>query len=287
MFTKQTFNDPYKLVEQLFTPLSKIIPEKLKAEKRTPLYGFLYGGFQTTIESAFFGQVINYSFITKQQNKPFTWKPSVVYKTLPKNLNNLIPYYTTTRALQAGYPQTKNRNWMIRTLTPTCVLPYEHALSFVTNKMNPSIPRPICSVYHNIVPFTFMEWIYQASTVVKPKVNSTFNKVLSNGWSQLATAALCNAFGYFMNHPAYVVNVYMKQHPKDGVIKAVRSIAQSNGWKGFYAGAIHRCTRAAHSAVVTSLAGVAFDTLFLKKNEDDKKKKQKKQASKKWFTFKF
>ena len=283
MLIKQKLNDPYKLVEEIFTPLSKIIPDKLKSEKRTILYGFIYGGFQTTIESAFFGQVINYSFLTHQQKKPFNWKPSVVYKTFPKNLNNLIPYYTTTRALQAGYPQSsKNRNWMIRTLTPVFVLPYEHALSFVTNKMNSSIPRPICSVYHNIIPFTCMEWIYQASTVVKPKVNNTLNCVLSNGWSQLATAAICNAFGYFMNHPAYVVNVFMKQHPQTNVIQAIKTIAQSNGWKGFYAGAIHRCTRAAHSAVVTSLAGVAFDTLFLKKKDEKKQKKQKK-----WYNFKF
>ena len=46
MLIKQSFKDPYKLVEEIFTPLGNLIPEKLKSEKRTPLYGFIYGGFQ-------------------------------------------------------------------------------------------------------------------------------------------------------------------------------------------------------------------------------------------------
>ena len=280
---KFIIKDPYKLIEDIFTPISKIVPDKLKANKRSAVYGFLSGGFQKTIEIAFFGQVINYSFLTHQSKQPFSWKPSVVYKTFPKNLNNLIPYYTTTRALQAGIPQTSYKNWTVRTLTPMLVLPYEHALSFVTNKCNPSIPRPICSVYHNIIPFTFMEWIYQATTVVKPTISKAMNTIMTNGWSQLTTAAICNAFGYFVNHPLHVVNVYMKQHPKEGVISSIKSISKNQGMKGFYSGVIHRCTRAAHSAMITSLAGVAFDTLFLKKEEEKKKKNPRKN----WFIFKF
>ncbi|EDR27595.1 hypothetical protein EDI_093860 [Entamoeba dispar SAW760] len=260
------FKDPYKLVQQIFTPLSYYIPESFKAEKKNARYGFFYGIFQTTIESAFFGQVINYSFLTHEAHKKYNWNPTIVYKTFPKNLNNLIPYYSTTRALQCGYPKTQKRNWMIRILTPVIVLPYEHVLSFFTHKLIPSIPRPICSVYQNIIPFTMMELILETSSSIKPTVQKTLNCILSNGWAQLGTAAIGNAFGYLMNHPAFIINTFMKQHPEMGFIQSVKYISTTKGIKGFYTGSIHRCTRAAHSAAVTSLAGVAFDTLFLKKN---------------------
>ena len=279
MITKQSLKDPFKLVKEIFTPLGSLIPEKLKAEKRTALYGFICGGFQKTIELAFFGQVINYTFTTRKQKIPYNWTVSNVYKTFPKNFNSLIPYYTATRSMQAGFPQIKNRCWTIRTLTPIVVLPYEHAFSFVMNKINPSIPRPICSVYHNIVPFTCMEWMNQASSdIIKPKLISAFNTVLPKGWSQLLSCGLSNSMCYFLNHPLHIVNVYMKQHPRSNVIQSIKEIYQMKGLKGFYTDVLHRCIRAAHSSIVTSLAGVAFDTLFLKKKEDDKKSLEKK-----WF----
>ena len=216
------FNDPYKLVEKICQPISKYVPNKLKVDKKTPLYGFIYGGFQTTIETAFFGQVINYSFTAK---KPYNWNVKNVYKTFPKNLNGLIPYYTTTRCLQVGLPQSNNRNWKIRTLTPVLVLPYEHLLTYFTNKLNPSIPRPICSIYQNILPFTCMELILEASQKIKPNVNKTLQCVLSNGWAQLTTAGIGNAFGYFMNHPFYILNVFMKQNPNMNFIQAIKFIS--------------------------------------------------------------
>ncbi|ELP87274.1 hypothetical protein EIN_095110 [Entamoeba invadens IP1] len=260
--------DPYKLVVLLATPLSRHIPDSLKFHKKNMLYGFLNGAIQTTIETAFFGQVINYSFTRPSKN--FSLNPKVIYKTFPKNLNGLLPYYTTTRFLQNSMPDIPYRNWAVRLSTPLLVLPHEHFLNFFTSKMFTQIQRPICSVYQNVIPFTAMELILESASVLRPTYQKAFSVVVPSGWAKLGAAALNNSVGYFCNHPFWVVNGFLKSHPEMSVYQAVNFLYNSGGINAFYKGAVHRCTRAAHSAMVTSLAAVAFETLFLYKEKPKK-----------------
>ncbi|KAL7716842.1 Mitochondrial carrier protein [Entamoeba marina] len=259
-----SFNDPYQLVKQVCSPISKYIPKAIKFNNKGFAYGFAYGAFQTSCEIALFGQVVNYGFDKRRRsNVKSEWRLREIYKTYPKNLISLIPYYTTTRSLQFGINNIKNKNWLIRLLTPTLVLPYEHLFSGVIHNTFQSIPRPICSVYHNVLPFMLMEMIHEATMLLKPTMNNTLAFVMSSGWSKLTVSALANATGYFLNHPASVVNVYMKTHPTATFSQSIKTILSTKGIQGFYEGSIQRCTRAAHSAIVTSLAGVAFETLFV------------------------
>ena len=266
-------SDPYKLVETVCKPIGNIIPDCCKFKTKGYVYGFLYGSFQTTMELTFFGQVINYSF-TKGK-KPFSRDIKEIYKTWPKNWNGLIPYYSVTRALQFGLPKDMyQRKYFIRSVTPLLVLPYEHVMSRYMNRLCPSVPVPVCSIYQNFLPYFLQENIYEFAANLKPTYQATFKKIMTNGWAQLLAQGTCNFIGYFIDHPANVVSNYMKSHPSETFVSSVMKIHQSKGIAGFYVGAVHRCTRAFHSAIVTSLAGVAFDTLFFKQPE--KKEEPKK-----------
>ena len=253
------WDDPYRLTRQLVEPLARCVPSAVKfSEPKGLAYGFVYGAFQTTCELTCFGQVVNYAFTAGKPTRDLR----KVYRTWPKNLCGLIPYYTMTRAMQFGFPDVPLRRWWIRAATPVMVLPFEQALTRAVSAYVPSVPRPVCSVYANAAPFLAMELIYEASTALKPSYQKALARVTTDGWARLGAAVVGNAVGYFLNHPASVVNGYMKTHPSASVADAVRAIG-AGGLAAFYRGAVHRCVRAAHSALVTQLAGVVFETLFV------------------------
>ena len=264
---KLSFDDPYKLVEQIFTPLSSFIPDFLKTKKRNLFFGLMNGSFQITIESLFFGQLINYIFTTINENKEFNWKLSNVYSTYSANLVSLIPYFSTVRAIQVYYPSTVSDKIILTILTPIAMLPFQYMLSLFANKINPNIPKPKCSMYHNLIAFFFSELVFNAFSFFKPLIKSFVVIVIPNGWSELVTRILCNILCYFSNHPTSVINLYMKNHPKTGFIQSIKEIYQLKGWRSFYYDVLQRCTRSISCAIMCSLGGTAFETLFLQKVE--------------------